>query len=57
MTDYQRSELSEQEVARYEEIINAELKEAQKHQLKFEQAFSDGVTEDDQKTILAMTTI
>ena len=54
MTDYQRSELSEQEVARYEEIINAELKEAQKHQLKFEQAFSDGVTEDDQKTILAM---
>ena len=51
MTDYQRSELSEQEVARYEEIINAELKEAQKHQLKFEQAFSDGVTEDDQKTI------
>ena len=54
MTDYQRNELSEQEVARYEEIINAELKEAQKHQLKFEQAFSDGVTEDDQKTILAM---
>ena len=54
MTDYQRSELSEQEVARYEEIINAELKEAQKHQLKFEQAFSDGVTEDDQKTIRAM---
>ena len=54
MTDYQRSELSEQEIARYEEIINAELKEAQKHQLKFEQAFSDGVTEDDQKTILAM---
>lgn len=54
MTDYQRSELSEQEIARYEEIINAKLKEAQKHQLKFEQAFSDGVTEDDQKTILAM---
>lgn len=54
MTDYQRNELSEQEVARYEEIINAELKEAQKHQLKFEQAFSNGVTEDDQKTILAM---
>ena len=54
MTDYQRNELSEQEVARYEEIINAELKEAQKHQLKFEQAFSDGVTEDNQKTILAM---
>lgn len=54
MTDYQRNELSEQEVARYEEIINAELKEAQKHQLKFEQAFSDGVTEDDQKTIFAM---
>ena len=54
MTDYQRNELSEQEIARYEEIINAELKEAQKHQLKFEQAFSDGVTEDDQKTILAM---
>ena len=54
MTDYQRSELSEQEVARYEKIINAELKEAQKHQLKFEQAFSDGVTEDDQKTIRAM---
>ena len=54
MTDYQRSELSEQEIARYEEIINAKLKEAQKHRLKFEQAFSDGVTEDDQKTILAM---
>lgn len=54
MTDYQRSELSEQEVARYEKIINAKLKDAQKHQLKFEQAFSDGVTEDDQKTILAM---
>lgn len=54
MTDYQRSELSEQEVARYEEIINAKLKDAQKHQLKFEQAFSDGVTEDDQKTIRAM---
>ena len=54
MTDYQRSELSEQEIARYEEIINAKLKDAQKHQLKFEQAFSDGVTEDDQKTILAM---
>lgn len=54
MTDYQRNELSEQEVARYEEIINAKLKEAQKHQLKFEQAFSNGVTEDDQKTILAM---
>ena len=54
MTDYQRSELSEQEVARYEKIINAKLKDAQKHQLKFEQAFSDGVTEDDQKTIRAM---
>lgn len=54
MTDYQRNELSEQEVARYEKIINAKLKDAQKHQLKFEQAFSDGVTEDDQKTILAM---
>ena len=54
MTDYQRNELSEQEIARYEEIINAKLKEAQKHRLKFEQAFSDGVTEDDQKTILAM---
>lgn len=54
MTDYQRSELSEQEIARYEEIINAELNEAESYELKFEQAFAEDVPAADQQTILAM---
>ena len=54
MTDYQRSELTEQEIARYEAIINAELKEAESYQLTFEQAFAEGVPVADQQAIRDM---
>ena len=54
MTDYQQSELTEQEIARYEEIINAKLNEAESYELKFEQAFAEDVPEADQQTIRDM---